>query len=349
MRTLTFGDRTISYDAGLDTINTEEATTASEFVLSDSSSERKVSVAKSESADSGVGADTLEIQDDNDQDDISETERRVIRPDDFAVRELLNFDEEEEDDYNESDTDDDDDARNRSKEARNPSLYNKKWRQAIVKDLTLRNNTGEGGQPLTRSDSLDRVLSAAGDKSEVKLSLREVGHIRRVLARAELEASHLEPEVKLEVEAGRVCGVCHAQRLGGGVIRGRGLACELCRVMACSACVEVTARVSRDTEYHIQDIPRHLLAPEVTTEDVVTRHNCAGSAPSSPQASRRSDEVTGGHMSLPLQPPLVTSRRWSMVIWPRRTQQEEDRLTVCLLCKSMVKQILRTKGYNTRM
>ena len=27
MRTLTFGDRTISYDAGLDTINTEEATT----------------------------------------------------------------------------------------------------------------------------------------------------------------------------------------------------------------------------------------------------------------------------------------------------------------------------------
>ena len=66
---------------------------ASEFVLSDSSSERKVSVAKSESADSGVGADPLEVQDDNDQDDISETERRVIRPDDFAVRELLNFDE----------------------------------------------------------------------------------------------------------------------------------------------------------------------------------------------------------------------------------------------------------------
>ena len=29
MRTLTFGDRTISYDAGLDTINTEEATTGS--------------------------------------------------------------------------------------------------------------------------------------------------------------------------------------------------------------------------------------------------------------------------------------------------------------------------------
>ena len=53
--------------------------------------ERKVSVAKSESADSGVEGDTLEVQDD--QEDYSETERRVIRPDDFAVRELLNFDE----------------------------------------------------------------------------------------------------------------------------------------------------------------------------------------------------------------------------------------------------------------
>ena len=247
--------------------------------------------------------------------------------------------QEEEDDYNESDTDDDD-AQNRSKEARNQSLYNKKWRQAIVKDLT-RQKAGDGGH-LTRSDSLDQVLSASGDKSEVKLSLREVGHIRRVLARAELEASHIEPEVKLEVEAGRVCGVCHVQRLGGGVIRGRGVTCDLCRVMACSGCVEVTARVSRDTEYNIQDIPRHLLAPEAT-EEAGTRHNCAGSAPNSPRASRRSDEDTG-HMSLPLQPPLVTSRttlprRWSMVTWPRRPQPEEDRVTVCLHCKSMVKQV----------
>ena len=61
--------------------------------MSDSSTERKVSVANSESADSGVGGDTLEVQDDHDHDDYSETERRVIRPDDFAVRELLNFDE----------------------------------------------------------------------------------------------------------------------------------------------------------------------------------------------------------------------------------------------------------------
>ena len=55
-------------------------------------SERKVSVAKSESADSGVGADNIENQDDHEE--CSEIEqRRVIKPDDVAVRELLNFDE----------------------------------------------------------------------------------------------------------------------------------------------------------------------------------------------------------------------------------------------------------------
>ena len=220
------------------------------------------------------------------------------------------------------------------KEARNHSLFNKKWRQAIVKDLTRRtDHSHNAGAQLTRSDSLDQVLHAAGDNSEVKLSLSEVGHIRRVLARAELEVSLISPVLKLEVEAGRVCGVCHTSRLGG-VVRGRGVACELCRVMACPGCVEVTGRVSRDTEYHIQDIPRHLLAPEnadIEDKEERTRHNCAGSAPNSPRSC--------GHMALPLRPPLVTSRRWSMAMWHRRTQQEDDSVTVCIHCKSMVKQV----------
>ena len=44
-----------------------------------------MSLAKSESADSGVGAEPGEEE--------AEAERRVIRPDDTAVRRLLNFDE----------------------------------------------------------------------------------------------------------------------------------------------------------------------------------------------------------------------------------------------------------------
>lgn len=81
MRTLRFGDRSISYDVGLDTIAVTET---------NSEQERKVSVASSESADSGVG-DTGDQ--DEDQRDQEAGERRVIRPDDSAVRQLLNFDE----------------------------------------------------------------------------------------------------------------------------------------------------------------------------------------------------------------------------------------------------------------
>ena len=44
-----------------------------------------MSLAKSDSADSGVGAEPGEEE--------AEAERRVIRPDDTAVRRLLNFDE----------------------------------------------------------------------------------------------------------------------------------------------------------------------------------------------------------------------------------------------------------------
>ena len=53
-----------------------------------------MSVAKSESADSGVGADADTVIDNqDDSQEYIENERRVIKPDDIAVRQLLNFDE----------------------------------------------------------------------------------------------------------------------------------------------------------------------------------------------------------------------------------------------------------------
>merc|ERR1712227_61483 len=360
MRTLTFGDRTISYDAGLDTMdhvisgNTSQDAVKTSSDLQYEMSERKVSVAKSESADSGVGADNIENQDDHEECNEIE-QRRVIKPDDVAVRELLNFDEEEEDEYFEEESDiDEDDAQNRMGEARNQSVFNKKWRQAIVKDLTRSNSVGRSGQQqspsssLSRSDSLDQVLTSAVEQGNVKLSLKEVGHIRRVLARAELETSQLSVDLKTDLESGRVCGVCRRTRFG-----------RITRGVTCNRCVVTDSRVASDTMYDITDIPKHLLAPDTDPADLGGhrgRHNCAGSAPNSPQTSRRSE--AGGpsdNLSLPLQPPLVTSRstiprRWSMVMWPRLDlQPREASITVCLLCKNMIKQILRTKGYNKRM
>jgi len=361
MRTLTFGDRTISYDAGLDTcMSTVSATnTASSYKLSGSQyemSERKVSVAKSESADSGVEGDVDAENVENEE--ISE--RKVIAPDDFAVRELLNFDEEEEDDYIEDESDvDNADSANTHPEARNQSIFNKKWRQAVVKDLTLGKGGHSSGSGIVRSDSLDKVLTTPGDGIDVQLSLKEVGHIRRVLARAELETSGMSAEMRSDLEQGRVCAVCHKTRFGR---LSRGRRCELCSVVVCAKCVDTASRVSGETMYDITDIPRHLLSPSSLTSDDTcrSRHNCAGSAPNSPCMRRSADATCSpgeddiGHVSFPLQPPPVTSRstlprRWSMATWSGQDSRVKDLVNVCLHCKNMIKQILRTKGYNKRM
>ena len=248
--------------------------------------------------------------------------------------------QEEEDEYIEEESDiDDDDADNRLKEASDQSVLNTKWRQAIVKDLARHSDKAAPG--LARSDSLDRVLGAAADTHQGKLSLREVAHIRRVLARAELEAeASTAPDLRLELEAGRLCGVCRRSRLAGpaslAITRSRGEACELCGVLACSGCVAHAGRVTADMEYHIRDIPRHLLGPApAPAAGPGSRHNCAGSAPSSP-APARAAASEAGHESLPLQPPLVTSR-WSVAgPWQPRL---EAGVRVCLDCSSMIKQV----------
>ena len=149
----------------------------------------------------------------------------------------VNILQEEEDEYFEEESDiDEDDAQNRLGEARNQSVFNKKWRQAIVKDLTRSNSRGRSGQQqssssLIRSDSLDQVLTSAVEQGNVKLSLQEVGHIRRVLARAELETSQLSADLKSDLETGRVCGVCKRTRFGRMT---RGVTCDLCRVNTCN-------------------------------------------------------------------------------------------------------------------
>ena len=99
MRTLTFGDRTISYDTGLDMLeNTgevkEEIKVKTFFSFSGQHmslppdklphGERKVSVPYSE-ADSGVGSECSE--------DHEDVERKLIKPDMMAISQLLNFDE----------------------------------------------------------------------------------------------------------------------------------------------------------------------------------------------------------------------------------------------------------------
>ena len=250
----------------------------------------------------------------------------------------VNMFQEEEDGLEEEDSDSDD---NSAKETDNQG-FNDKWRQTVVKDLTRWQ-----GSVISRCDSLDQVLDTSDDggKDGVKLSLKEIGHIRRVLARAELETDNVSSGLRYDLDNGRVCGVCTLTRFG---VLTRGWPCDLCSVVSCSGCIDTASRLDTDTVYNIGDIPRHLLAPN-TDHPSDTPHNCAGSAPNSPPSHRKHDHASGVEpLSLPpLQPPPVTSRstlprRWSMMVRPRH----QDNITMCLHCKNMIKQVTTRKSHD---
>ena len=214
------------------------------------------------------------------------------------------------------------------------------------------------GRSLTRSDSLDGVSSEGGGRGEEgRLSLAEVGHIRQVLARAELEAaSELSPGLKAAVEAGGLCGVCRLTKFSRLLVNLGAVRCEMCRQLTCRACVDTAGRVERETTVRISDLPPALLQPLSHPAPAPhTRDNCAGSAPSSPRLGRQAGEGGGGGgggggddpADPPLLPPAVTSRsglarlprRWSLLVWPLQQPSSDNQSTICLLCKNIVKQV----------
>ena len=97
----------------------------------------------------------------------------------------------------------------------------KRWRSAMVKDLTTRGRSG-----LTRRHSITLRHSIGGREGvqgkveeqappslpTLDLNLEEVAHIRSVLTRAELEALPLDTGVKAAVEAARLCFLCLTTR-----------------------------------------------------------------------------------------------------------------------------------------
>ena len=253
--------------------------------------------------------------------------------------------QEEEDGYEEEDSDEDDgDTARQEETSPDHSKHNKTdWRQSVVKDLTQQ---CARSPVISRSDSLDQVLT--GDQGRGELSLQEISHIRRVLARAELEHT-VSSDLRYDLDNGRVCGLCHVTRFG---VISRSTQCQLCSVVTCSRCCDTVTRLDTETLYNIDDIPPHLLAP--ATQDsahndiTASRHNCAGSAPNTPPTARRisddddDDDCEDRFMSLPLHPPAVTSRsalprRWSMVGGGR-----PENTVVCLQCKNMIKQVITT-------
>jgi len=379
MRTITCGDRTISYDTGLDMLHNTGPTRSLP-------TERKVSVPYSE-ADSGAGSDCSEDHEEVDN------ERRLIKPDLMAISQLLNFDEEDEDDLTDSDNDESEET---------STNQNFKWQKAIVKDLASLNN---GDSKLKRRHSISKcesVILNPESKSKsptasskqafpvgpsscmgvptLNLSLSEVGHIRSVLVRAEIEALPIEENVKQGIEQGRICTVCTLTKFG--MFR-RGQKCEVCRMTVCFKCY---SRM-RIPEEQFSAIPVEVLSPVAEDEAaaptgpaslcVSELSNCAGSAPNTPKTRRKEcslatlsakqllseqlNSLPAPSTSLsPLSPPLVTSkystlpkmagRRWSMISAREKDREklEGSLLTVCTNCMDMVKQVIRTSGVNRR-
>jgi len=425
MRTLTFGDRTISYDTGLNCVDKTGDLGSSRFQRRVVDMEENIRSSPFSEADSGAGSDYSEDQEEDNKD--AKDKRQLIKPDHMAMSQLLNFDEEEEDDLTDSDNTDDeegDTVRNRCK-----------WKKAIVKDLT---NIDTKGKKLSRRHTISvcetssrkvslppgpRVVQGAqeggwwgqagaqhaslpyqrvereqtemGDTASLatlNLNLEEVAHIRSVLTRAELEALPLEGDLKEDLEQGRMCFLCIATRFS---LFNRGQKCQICKQNVCSKCF---SRMRIPVE-QFNAVPVQVLSPvppvsppppSTPLASLCSTHlaNCAGSAPNSPKAARKSPAVSQLNVSqlkdqldrLPSAPPTYvatplappppvtgrwpqfsgastlpgkkTARRWSVLVSARAGEREKlegSLLAVCHDCKQMVLQVIRTQGISRRV
>jgi len=318
MRNLTFGDRTISYDTGLNFVENEGPIASSRFQHSIIDGDDTKQHIQYSEADSGAGSDCSEEHEDESQK--VKDKRQSIKPDMIAMSQLLNFDEEDEDDLTDSD-----DITNASD---NDEAVNKtKWKKVMVKDLT---QIQSNGKQISRRHSIT-ICDKSKNKSEksdnktspksgehmslpygrsgtgemdldhgdyqdktglatINLNLDEVAHIRSVLTRAELEALPLDGTLKTDMEQGLICFICMNTRFG---IFRRGQKCQICKQCICSKCF-TKMRIPVE---HFNAIPVNVLSPvpplsptQSTTpfSSIFSTHltNCAGSAPNSPKTRR---------------------------------------------------------------
>merc|ERR550519_653740 len=136
MRTLTFGDRSISYDIGLNCVASQPGLTEqSRTRVLDS--DESTSTPSSDRSDYSGSVCSDDRASDDGQDDSGmdlrltrQGSRKLIKPDFGAISQLLNFDEEDEDELE----DDDDEAENMDKAVTAPSPT--EWHKTVVKDLT---------------------------------------------------------------------------------------------------------------------------------------------------------------------------------------------------------------------
>ncbi|XP_023323232.1 protein spire homolog 1 isoform X2 [Eurytemora carolleeae] len=211
----------------------------------------------------------------------------------------------------------------------------------------------------------------------IELSLEEVVHIRSVLSRAELEAIPLDNNLKEDVVKGKLCFLCMRTRFSLLVW---GVRCQLCSQQVCSRC----SNKMRIPLEHFSSVPAFALSPHTpvlspepqqdgvssSTPDIpfFPGGGSAGSAPTSPNPRRRSQEASregarssfAGPISLPMftsQGPTKISARFGELkrvlsredTRSRRESIEGTLLTVCTDCKEMVLQVVRSQKTAQRL
>lgn len=137
MRTLTFGDRSISYDIGLNCMATQPGLTEqSRTRVLDS--DESTSTPSSDRSDYSESICSDDRASDDGQDDggtdprlTRQGSRKLIKPDFSAISQLLNFDEEDEDELEEEDE-------NTEAPVTAPSPTD--WHKTVVKDLTSKSS-----------------------------------------------------------------------------------------------------------------------------------------------------------------------------------------------------------------
>ena len=263
VRTLTFGDRRISYDeADLTILETDSEKNFTSFGGGGGGGQFS-------DLDSGVCEDVC--CDDIASSGSPETERKIIMPDVSAIRELTNFDEvttlqisttgfwdiisgylgglsfyppnyiiylhntiqeEEEEDDRESDEesedseDSEDDEKEERKEkgkAMTPVRFS-----PLISDICL---TGFEYHDL-----------GPASLSVLQLDRSELVHMRHVMVKIELDSREVEDSVVSRVEAGRVCVVCTTVRFS--LFTGSGLECSVCRYVVCPQCTAANTRLT---------------------------------------------------------------------------------------------------------
>jgi len=232
MRTLTFGDRSISYNEGSDDVNSEHEHI--EHTDDDNDTDKDDSYPSSiypcSDIDSGVCEDVCCDEHRDTLENVVETERKIIKPDVTAIREMTNFDEDEDDDLTEE-SDEDNDSLEESNSDNNED-------EEDVLSANVFFNTKEA---FTRRDDIclngfEYHSLGPASLSVLQLNKSELVHMRHVMVKIELDSRLGLEEVDTmmgRVESGRVCVVCTRTKFN---LFTSGLECSVCRYAVCRQC-----------------------------------------------------------------------------------------------------------------